>query len=160
MTEYAETIEVLVADMNREVDAASVEIDAGGADLAQIRAAFERRSAARSLFVEGFSDLDPPELAEEMHAASLEIITLLGTAERAVAERAAEAPAGDTEAVWRSEEFRALEDIDNQAIAFCELAQAAFDETSEREGFEGSSWMPPELKEVIDVAFRCDSAQR
>ena len=99
MTEYAETIEVLVADMSREIDSASVEIDAGGADPAQIQTAFERRSAARDAFVSGLADLDPPEPAEEMHAASMQIVTLLSGAERAVAERAAATSAGYAQAI-------------------------------------------------------------
>jgi hypothetical protein len=160
LTEYAAEIESIVSDMNREVDAASVEIEAGGATPAQVQLAFERRGAARARFVDELSTLEPPDQAEELHAASSSIVARLRDAELAMAARAATTPGMDATAIWQSPEFRALEDIDQEAIAFCELAQSAFDDTAEREAFRGSSWMPPELKEVVDVAFRCGSEER
>ena len=45
----------------------------------------------------------------------------------------------------------ALEDT----YILCRATQAEFDATQDREGFGSVPWIPPEMKEVIQVAFGC-----
>ena len=44
---------------------------------------------------------------------------------------------------------------DEEVTQICVVAQGAFDETVDREAVVDVPWMPPEMKEVVRVAFRC-----
>jgi hypothetical protein len=160
LTEYAAVVEDAVAAMNAEVDAAHAEFDSDVPTPARAGLLMDRRAAARSAFVAFLEDLEPPEEAEELHALALQVVDRLSNAEAALAAKAAATAPADLDLLWNSAEARQLEAVDESAVAMCNLAQETFDSTSEREGFSGSSWMPPALKEVVDVAFRCSADER
>ena len=42
-----------------------------------------------------------------------------------------------------------------EVYAFCRASQAEFDATDDREDLEDVPWLPPEMSEVIKVAFGC-----
>jgi hypothetical protein len=44
---------------------------------------------------------------------------------------------------------------DEEVTQICVVAQGAFDETVDREAVAEVPWMPPEMKEVVRVAFGC-----
>jgi hypothetical protein len=161
LEDYSGEVEALVEVMNRDVDGATATLDGPGVTTEDVAEAFKARSLSRARFVDALGDFEPPDEAAELHREALEIVERLGEAEGAVAARAASFPVGTAPAaVEQTEEARALDAIDAEAIALCELAEDAFDATAAREGFAGSSWMPAELKAAVDVAFRCTAAER
>ena len=62
--------------------------------------------------------------------------------------------------LWDSPEGRAFHAIDAEAIALCRAAEAEFDATEDRAVFAETPWIPAELREVIEVAFRCAVEER
>ncbi len=159
LDEYADTIESLVAEMNLQVDAALRPLDDPEVTAGDVAEAFSRRAIARGVFLDALRDIDPPEEATEIHREALVIIEQLRDAEAAVSVKAGE-PGIDLPGIFASSEALDLEAIDERAVAMCSMAEAAFDATSVREGFSGSSWMPAALKEAVDVAFRCTAEER
>ena len=59
-----------------------------------------------------------------------------------------------------SEAFLATEALDEEAVALCQVAQAEFDATADREVFGEMPWIPSELREVVSVAFGCTKEER
>lgn len=158
LSDYADEAETLVAEMNAEVDAAEADYEAGVPNPERLGAAMARRAAARAAFVAALAAMEPPEPARLLHETAIRIVTALGDAERAVATGAAAAAPGDEESLRPL--LAQLEDADREAVAVCEAAQEAFDATADRKVLSDTYWIPAELKEVVDIAFRCTAAER
>ena len=54
-------------------------------------------------------------------------------------------------------EGQAAEAVLEDVYAFCRASQAEFDATGEREPLADVPWVPPEMKEIVSVAFGCPS---
>jgi hypothetical protein len=52
-------------------------------------------------------------------------------------------------------EGQAAEAVLEEVFAFCRASQAEFDATEERESLEDVPWLPPEMTEIVKVAFGC-----
>jgi hypothetical protein len=158
--EYAEDVEALVTTMNARLDQLDAEVE-GTSNLELIQRYAEERASARSDFVAGLSELEPPGEVGELHDAALEIMERLKNAESAMADQVMQwTSAVDIEEIWETPEGVAARAADAQAVSLCLAAQADFDQTAERAEFEGVFWIPAEMKAVILVAFGCESESR
>lgn len=161
LTEYAEEVEAIVARVGSNLDRLDAERSSGAATVASEQRYWEGRVAARHRFLDEFGDLDPPEEVRSLHETALVLLTDVTKAEETVADRAREmeSPA-DIDRLWQGPEVAAWRALDLQSMELCNAAQAELDATSEREAFEGNLWVPPQLKEVVSVAFGCTPEQR
>ena len=50
--------------------------------------------------------------------------------------------------------------VDAESLAICDAAQASIDATQDRDAFSDTPWIPPEMKEVIEVTFKCRAEDR
>ena len=160
LPEYAETVEELVTIMNSRIDAADTLYEANPT-VENVQRYATDRMAARSEFIELFGALDPPEEVADLHAAALGILTRLAAAEAEWAALALEVDSAvGLDDLWTSVEIRAVRAVDEEAVAICIAAQSELDATAERETLSDVPWIPPEMKEVIVVAFRCSRQER
>ena len=160
LPEYSGTVEELVTIMNSRIDAADSRYEAEPTVENVGRLATDRM-AARSEFIERFGALDPPEEVADLHATALDILTRLATAEAEWTTVALEVDsAEELNDLWTSVEFHAARAVDEEAVAICIAAQSELDATGERETLSDVPWIPPEMKEVIEVAFRCSRRER
>lgn len=159
--EYAEQLEVLVTTMNRKISVLDSDLESEPLTVEGTQSYFEEKVAARDELVAGFRAIEPPEEAAEMHAAALDIVAKLTNAERALAQQAEEIETADElSELWDTQAGLTVEAVDEEARAFCAAAQAEFDSTADRAAFEDQPWIPPELKEVVQVFFGCPGGDR
>lgn len=159
LTEYAAEIESAVAEMNGQLDRIDVELSETN-DLEQIKRYADERVAARYEFVRVLENLDPPDDGSDLRDAALGIMGRLADAEAALAAYVNELDSlADTDDVWSTPLGVAARSVDAEAVELCLAAQAELD-TSERSALAGVPWIPPELKEVVKVAFGCIASER
>lgn len=155
LSEYAETVEELVDAMNSRLDAFDDRI-AVQPTVPLLQESIRDRIEARYEFVEQFGSLDPPDEVEELHALALDIMSRLADAEARLGEMAEAAQSvADIEGLWSTREGLEARAIDQEALAICAAAQEGFDATQAREEFSDLPWIPPEMREVVSVTFRC-----
>lgn len=161
LSEYAEEGEALVVSMHRTIDPLDAAFEAETRTLEGVQAYFRAKQAARYDFIDRFRDLEPPEDAVEMHEAALGLIVELAAAEEAVADWVAglEDP-DELSMLWETPEARAMQAIDQEAIALCQAAQADLDATADREAFVDYPWISPDLQEVVQVFLGCTEEER
>lgn len=160
LSEYAAEVEELVATMNARLDEFDDELDSNPT-LELIRRAASDRVEARQAFVDGMNDLDPPPAAADLHESALDIMTRLTEAEAALAELTNDLESvDDAPGLWFTPEGEAARAVDQEALILCAAAQETFDATASREEAGDIPWIPPEMTEVIEVAFRCDRSER
>ena len=117
---------------------------------------FNDRVAARRTFVEELTRLEPPETARELHDTALRVLERLVDVEGELAAFVeTSGPFESLEAVWQTPQGQAALAVDQEAVALCESAQSQFDSTKARADLSELPWIPPELKEVVLVTFRC-----
>lgn len=161
LTDYAERVETEVTVMNTRLDDLQAELDSEEQTVASTRAYFERAAAARARFVTSVEDLNPPQQAQRLHDEALAIVGQLRDANETLAAIVATySDPSQLASLDESPEVRALEAIDAKAVEMCHAAEASIDATSEREDLKDVAWLPSELKEVVEVAFRCTAAER
>jgi hypothetical protein len=161
LTDYAERVETEVTVMNTRLDDLLVEVDSEEQTVASTRAYFEGAAAARARFVTALEDLVPPQQAQRLHDEALAIVRQLRDANETLAAMVATySDPAQLAALEESPEMRALEAIDAKAVEMCHVAEASIEATSEREDLKDVAWLPSELKEVVEVAFRCTAAER
>jgi hypothetical protein len=156
--EYASTVEDLVWDMNLELDA----LDAARTQdsVESERRYLDGRLVARQTFRDELSALTAPDAAQEVHEGALDVIGRLIDAERGLVDAAAAAETmDDLNAMWNGEPGRAWQQVDDEAVAFCQAAEAEF-ATEEEATLAGVPWVPPEMKETIWVALGCSAEER
>lgn len=155
LTEYGAQVESLVAEMNGTLDRLDADVEAAPSLEATKRYARDR-VAARDEFVEAMRALDSPQDATELHEAAVGIMGRLAQAEAALAEvvYSLESNVGIDE-IWLTPEGVAARSADQAAIELCLAAQSEFDRTEMRAELGDVPWIPPEMKEVVIVAFNC-----
>ena len=155
LSEYAEEVEVLVRTMNQRIDDGEATAQAEGT-LEAARTYANERLASRHDFLDGFASLTPPDEVADLHDAAFDIVTRLAAAESVLVEIVMEAESvAEAAAVWDTPEGEAFRAIDAEARAICAAAQADIDATQHREVFGDTPWIPPEMKEVVEVTLRC-----
>ncbi|MGI9643074.1 MAG: hypothetical protein ACR2N9_09845 [Acidimicrobiia bacterium] len=159
LTEYAAELESVVAEMNSQLDA----LDAGlseTADIEQVRRYANERVAARYAFVETLRTLEPPREVDDLHQTAVDVMSRLADAESALADYVNEADSAVAAVdVWATPLGVAARAADEDSIELCLAAEERLD-TRERSELEDVPWIPPELKEVVVVAFGCIAEER
>ena len=159
LTEYAAELESAVAQMNGRLD----ELDAslgGAADLDEVRRYANERVAARYAFVETLKTLEPPSEVDELHDTALDVMGRLADAESALADYVNEVDdAATVDDFWATPLGVAARTADEESISLCLAAEERLD-TRERSELAELPWIPPELKEVVVVAFGCIAGER
>lgn len=159
LTEYAEELESAVTAMNGELDRLDAEL-ADTADLEQVKRYANERVAARYKFVRILENLDAPSNVSDLHDAALGIMRRLADAEAALAVYVDELDTlAVTDDVWATPLGVAARAVDADAVELCLAAEEHLD-TSERSELADVPWIPPELKEVVVVAFGCIGDER
>jgi hypothetical protein len=160
VAEYAEDLEALVTTMNSRLDESDAEL-AETPNLEEIKSYATERMAARSAFLMGLRELEPPEDVGDVHVTAIGIMERLTASESVLADRVLGWQSErDIEAIWETPEGIAARAADAQAVELCLAAQADFNQTAERAELEGVPWIPSDMKEVILVAFGCETENR
>lgn len=156
LSEYGEQGEQLVIEVSQRVDGLDAELESEDQTVDSVRAYWDERVQARRDFSEGLEALEPPDEAAELHAVVVDIFNRLTVAEESLAARVTslETVSGPAE-WWATPEGQIARAVDEEVTQICVVAQGAFDETVDREAVVDVPWMPPEMKEVVRVAFRC-----
>ena len=160
LTEFAEELDALVSTMNERLDAGDASLGEEPS-LDKMRSYATDRVKLRSDFLEAFGALDPPEEITDLYETALDIIARLVAAETELADFVIEAENAEVaRTVWDSPAGDAARAVDVETLALCDAAQASIDATQDRDAFSDTPWIPPEMKEVIEVTFKCRAGDR
>ena len=155
--EYAGEVEHLVETMNERLDAGEPAL-APDSNLQRAQAYFADRVDARHEFLDALTSLDPPLEVADLHATALDMVTRLTAAESDLANLVANAHTFDeARLVWTTPQGGVFEALDKEAQAMCAAAQKSINATDERDVLADTPWIPPEMKDVVEVTFRCSS---
>ena len=159
LTEYATALESAVGEMNGRLDELDAELPEN-ADLEQIRRYANERVAARYAFVGLLGELEPPREVSDLHDAAGDVMGRLADAESALADyvNSLDSATG-VDDLWATPLGVAARTADQESIELCLAAQEKLD-TRERSELADVPWIPPELKEVVEVAFGCIADER
>jgi hypothetical protein len=157
VSEYAEQVEAHTTELFGTLDELTIEGTFASPTVAEIHAVYRGVAAAFHHLHDGLEDAEPPGDLAELHAAALEMSARLVYAGDAMAQRTeavqSEAEFGE---LFTSPEALAVEEARVEIITFCLERQAEFDATADRETFADTPWIPPEMQEVVLVAFGCE----
>ena len=159
LTEYAGELESAATEMNSRLDELDAQLSETG-DLEEIKEYARERVAARYTFVAVLEELEPPNELSDLHTAAEDILGRLADAEAALADYVDGLESGmDVGDVWATPLGLAARAADEESIDLCLAAQSELD-TTERSDLAEVPWIPPELKEVVVVAFGCIAEER
>ena len=160
LAEYAEEVEALLATMNARIDQLDGEVEREQS-LEGVKNYAQERVEARSEFLAGLRDLDPPDEVADLHDAAIGIIGRLTAAEAALADRVMSMESIDgVDSIWSTPEGIVARTADDKTIELCLAAQSEFDDTADRSEFRDVPWIPSEMKEVVVVVFGCIADDR
>lgn len=159
LTEYAAELESAVTEMNGRIDELDAELSET-ADLEQIRRYANERVAARYAFLGVLGELEPPSEVSDLHDTARNVMGRLADAESALADyiNGLDSATGIVD-FWATPLGVAARSADEESIDLCLAAQEELD-TRERSDLADVPWIPPELKEVVVVAFGCIADER
>jgi len=158
VSEYAAQVEGLVTELISGIDTLDAEWESETPTLNGANRYWDRRLEIRDGFLEGFQGLDPPEEATDLHEMTLGLFSRVTAAEHALAARVATL---DFEGMidhgpwWNTPEGEAARAVDQEAVDLCHAVQQQWDNTEIGEAFDDVPWIPPEMQEVVQVAFGC-----
>lgn len=156
LQEYGAQAEDLVATVSVRIDDLDADLESYAQTADGTQDYWDNRLDARAQFLKGLQNLNPPEIAVELHEVVVELFDRLNTAEEALAARVATMEPGiGAGAWWDTSEGRAAAAVDEEVTAICYVAQGEFDKTEDRSAFADMPWIPPEMKEAVRVAFGC-----
>jgi hypothetical protein len=159
LADYAGELEGAVTEMNARLDELDAELAETG-DLEEIKEYARERVEARYAFVAVLDGLEPPNDVSDLHTAAEDIIGRLADAEAALADYVdGLEPGTDIGDLWGTPLGLAARAADEESIELCLAAQSELD-TTERSDLAEVPWIPPELKEVVVVAFGCIAEER
>lgn len=159
LSEYAAELESAVGEMNGRLDELDAELSEN-ADLEEVRRYANERVAARYAFVGVLGELEPPSEVSDLHGAAREVMGRLADAESALADYVNNLDSAmGVDDLWGTPLGVAARTADEESIELCLAAQEKLD-TRERSKFADVPWIPPELKEVVQVAFGCIADER
>lgn len=160
LPEYAEEVEALVTTMNARLDELDVEF-VDTANLSGIKEYARERVKARTDFLSGMNELDAPEVVVELHTEAISIMDRVVETEGTLSEMVQNLDSvSDVDSIWETPEGVAARTADERAVALCEAAQDTLDSTASGSDLEGVPWIPPEMKQIVRVAFGCHAELR
>jgi hypothetical protein len=160
LPEYAEEVEALVTTMNARLDELDDEF-VDTANLSAIKEYARERVKARTDFLSGMNELDAPEVVVELHTEAISIMGRVVETEGTLSEMVQNLDSvSDVDSIWETPEGVAARTADERAVALCEAAQDTLDSTASGSDLEGVPWIPPEMKQIVRVAFGCHAELR
>jgi hypothetical protein len=154
--EYADQVEDLVARMEAGFDNLDSEWESQPPTLDGAGEYWDGRLEIRDEFLEGVSELTPPDQIAGMHTTALDLFTRITAADEAIAARVATFDSISEHRQWLdTPEGAASLAILDEVFEFCRSSQADFDATEERAALSDDAWIPSDMKQVIKVAFGC-----
>ena len=156
LSEYSDEVAELLRRVDSRLDAHAEQLLASPPDVAATQALVDDIVAGAHEIVDGIDALEPPEEVAELHAALLEILVPLLSAQEAWAAFAKTVTTiEELDQVWEGPEAQAVGAAGLEAVDLCYAAQDHIDATRDREALEDVPWIPAELKEVVRVSFNC-----
>jgi hypothetical protein len=156
VSEYAAQAEGLVAEMEARFASLDAEWYSQAPSAERARSYWDRRLAVRTVFLESIEALEPPAEIADLHAVALDVFSRITEADKALAARVATYETVTEHRQWAdTPEAQALVAVLDEVFAFCRAIQAEFDATEKRESLQDVAWLPPEMKEIVKVAFGC-----
>ncbi len=153
LTEYVERLDSLAVELGGELEAGDVQMSTGTPTLKDAQEVLTSAVAARTDFQEGAIALDPPEEFADVHTDFVEVHSRIIAAQEAFVARAA--TAATLEELDQSAEAEAYRAIGTEAASLCQEFRARIDTTADQEVFADTPWIPGDMKEVVEVTFRC-----
>lgn len=154
--EYAESVEELVAEMEARFVEADTQWESEVPTREGALRYWDERLDIRHDYLEDVEALQPPSEIAEMHAAALSVFHRITEADEVLAARVAEYTEITDHRQWiGTAEGQASLAVLEEVYAFCRSSQEELDATANREPLEGVPWLPPEMSQVIKVAFGC-----
>jgi hypothetical protein len=161
LTEYAQQVEGLTTTMYQKLDDLTIEAPSEPPTLEDLQAVYRGAATAYRGLLDGLQALEPPREAAELHTAALDLATRLTTAGEAFARRVEDVETEDElTLLFASPEALAAEAAAEEIVGFCQARQAELDATADREVLADVPWIPPEMQEVVLVAFGCETEER
>ncbi|MCP3974511.1 MAG: hypothetical protein GY720_08470 [bacterium] len=156
ITEYAEEVETVVHEMATRFESLDTSWEAQSPSLAGATEYWVGRLEIREWFLDAIGQIDPPDGLTEMHDDSMAVFTRITEADEALAARVATMTEVTEHREWlATPEGEASLAVLEEVYAFCRSSQSEFDATEDRAALEGVAWVPPEMKEIVKVAFGC-----
>lgn len=156
LSEYAAGAEALVAKMRADFAVIDSEWESEEPTKERALRYWEARLAIRAEFLEGVQSLQPPAEVADQHAAALDVFTRMKEADQALAARVADLTDVTTHRGWLdTSEGRASLAVLDEVYEFCRASQAEYDATAQRERLHDLAFLPPEMKQIVSVAFGC-----
>ena len=156
LSEYNAQGGAVSVTMENRIDILDAEWDSQTPTTEGARTYWGRRLEARVEALEGFQDLRPPDSIAELHGTGLDLFGDLIAAEEALAVRVASfETVTEPEQWWNTPEGRAVRAVEEQINEFCHVVQARYDATMERIVLSDVAWIPPAMKEVVQVDVGC-----
>jgi len=153
LTEYVERLDSLAVELGGQLEAGDVQMSTGTPTLEDAQEVLTSAVAARTDFQEGVIALDPPGEFADVHTDFVEVHSRIIAAQEAFVARAA--TAATLEELDQSAEGEAYRAIGTEAASLCQEFRARIDTTADREVFADTPWIPGDMKEVVEVTFRC-----
>jgi len=155
LTEYVESLNVLVSDARGRLEAMYVqygEISSPGEE--DVTTLFSSEIVIRTDFQEGLVALDPPERFADLHAEIVETHGRILAASELLPARVG--TVASREEFEQSAEFEAYQAANAAGTVICGELQAKLDTTADLGIFADVPWIPGEMKEVVAAALGCE----
>ncbi len=157
LTEYAEQVEGNTTAMYQTLEELTRDVAFEALTVEDVQEVYGGVATAFNRLNDGLEDIEPPADLAELHASALGLSTELAAAGDAFASLTDDVESEDELAeLFSSPEARAVDTAQEKMVSFCLERQAEFDATADREAFADTPWIPPEMQEVVLVAFGCE----
>ncbi len=153
LTEYAERVDALALELGEQLDAGDARMSTGTPTLEDAQEVLTRAVAARTVFQEGLTALDPPQQMADLHTDLVEVHSRIIAAQESFVARTATATT--LEELDQSAEAEAYRAISTESASLCQEFRASINATADREVFADTPWIPGDMKEVVEVTFGC-----
>ena len=160
LAEYNTEGMALGAVMEERLYALDAEWDSQTATVEDVQTYWDERIEAYEIGLEGFEALEPTREAAELHRTGMGLFTRLVAAESALAARVAsfETVTGP-EQWWNTAEGAAVGAAEDEIYSFCLVFQAMYDGTVDRISLSDVPWIPPDMKEIVQVDIGCETVR-
>ena len=158
LTEYAEQVEESTTALYRTLDELTLDVAFEAPTVEDVQDVYGGAATAFNRLHEGLEAIDPPADVDELHTAALALAADLAVAGDAFARLTEDVESEDEMGrLFSSPEALAFDAAQDKIVTFCLDRQAEFDATADRERFADTPWIPPDMQEVVLVAFGCEA---
>lgn len=157
LLEYATQGGAMTAVMEERLAALDIGLGSQPVSADDVRTYWDARLRSRVELLEELRTLDPPDGIADMHGEGLDLFDRLISAEEALAARVTtlDEPS-DPEQWWSLEEANAVAVANEDILVLCRGFQARYDATLERTGLSDMPWIPPQMKEIVQIDVGCE----